>query len=74
MAYVVVYTDKGQQVWLSPLIALTVRRLECPGNTIGSSIAAGLRRAAEDAEMMERGQDPERLSEKAMRLADGEDS
>lgn len=70
MAYVVVYTDKGEQVWSSQLIAATVRRLECPGNVIGSSVASGLRRAAQDAEALEQGRDPERSSERAMRLAD----
>lgn len=69
MPLVVVYTDKGQQVWQSLATAYSLRRAECPGNSIGSSLVAGLRRAVEDAEAIEEGRDPERPSEKAMRLA-----
>ena len=70
MAYVVVYTNEGEQVWQSLATAYSIRRAECPGNNIGSGLIAGLRRAVEDAEKIEQGIDPERPSEKAMRLSD----
>lgn len=41
----------------------------CPGHVGGSSLVSGLRRAIEDAEAIRDGRDPERLSEKALRLA-----
>ncbi len=72
MPIVVVYTDKGEQVWQSPAIGFTLRPAKCPGNTIGSALVSGLRRAIEDAEAIEAGDDPERPSEKAMRLSDRE--
>jgi len=73
MPIVVVYTDKGEQVWQSPAgPALTLRNVKCPGNTIGSALVSGLRRAVEDAEAIEAGRNPERPSEAAMRLADAE--
>lgn len=70
MAYVVVYTEKGQQVWQMNVPSFAIRNLGCPGNTIGSSLAAGIRRAVEDAEVIEAGGDPERASERAMRLSE----
>ena len=66
---VVVYTDNGQQVWQSPAMSLTLRSAKCPSNTSGSSLISGLRRAVEDAEAIEEGRDPERPSERAVRLA-----
>jgi hypothetical protein len=70
MPYVVVYTDKGEQVWQSPATAYSLRSASCPHNTIGSSLVAGLRRAVEDAEALEDGRDPERPSERAMRMSE----
>lgn len=69
---VVVLTDDGREVWRAPgIMAHDVRSIECPGNSTGSSVAAGIRRAAVDAEAIQRGEDPERPSEKAMRLSQG---
>lgn len=72
MPIVVVYTDKGEQVWQSPALGFTLRPAKCPGNSIGSALVSGLRRAVEDAEAIEQGRNPERPSEAAMRLADDE--
>jgi hypothetical protein len=69
MPTVVVYTDKGEQVWQSPATAYSLRSATCPTNQTGSSLISGLRRAVEDAEKIEDGHNPERDSEKAMRLA-----
>lgn len=69
MPTVVVYTDKGEQVWQMPADAYSLRNANCFMNTNGSSIISGLRRAVEDAEAIEQGCDPERPSEKAMRKA-----
>ena len=53
MSYVVVYTDKGEQVWQTQVTALSLRRLECPGNSIGAAFAAMLRGAVTEAEKKE---------------------
>jgi hypothetical protein len=69
MATVVVYSDKGEQVWsYTGVASWMIAGLQCPTNMRGSGLAAGIRRAVEDAEKIERGEDPERPSEKAMRL------
>jgi hypothetical protein len=49
--------------------AWAMRGASCPSNLAGSSLVSGIRRALEDGEVMERGGDPERPSERAMRLA-----
>lgn len=69
--YVVVYTDKGEQVWADAEVTSTdilFADIQVP-NRRGSSFFSGLRRAIRDAEEIEAGRDPERPSEKAMRLA-----
>jgi hypothetical protein len=72
MPRVVVYTDSGEAVWsMEKIESWQINGLTCPGNVRGSSLAAGLRRAVSDAEKIQRGEDPERPSEKAMRLASG---
>ena len=70
MPKVVVYTDDGVEVWKSPATAYSLRSAKCPTNTIGSSLIAGLRRAVEDAEAIEKKLDPERTSERVMREID----
>lgn len=73
MAIIVVYTDKGQQVWQTTGVHRdSLSAATCPTNAKGSAIIAGLRRAVEDAEKIERDEDPERPSEKAMRLSERE--
>lgn len=69
MPTVVVYTDNGQQVWQMDVESLDLNGLQCPSNNRGSALAAGIRRAVQDAEAIQAGRDPERPSEKAMRLA-----
>lgn len=70
MSIVKVFTDDGEEVWVAAgIMAYDVRNLQCPGNTTGSGLAAGIRRALEDAEVIQAGGDPERPSEKAMRLS-----
>jgi hypothetical protein len=59
MPTVVVYTDKGEQVWQSVALALAIDRLHCPGNTTGATFAAALRQAVRDAEALEQGRVPE---------------
>lgn len=69
MATVIVTTDDGQPVWMMEDIQpWHIIALQCPTNIRGSSLAAGIRRAAQDAEAIQDGRDPERLSEKVMRL------
>jgi hypothetical protein len=69
-ARVIVTTEDGTEVWrMDDVAAWQVSGLQCPGNVSGSSLAAGIRRAVQDAEVIEAGGDPERLSEKAMRIA-----
>ena len=70
MPKVIVTTDAGVVVWRQEDVdANAVRYLQCQGNVNGSSLAAGIRRAVQDAEAIQAGRDPERPSEKAMRLA-----
>jgi len=72
MSVIKVFTDDGREVWSTAgIMAHDVRDIQCPGNTTGSGVAAGIRRATEDAEVIQRGGDPERPSEKAMRLSQG---
>ena len=55
MATVVIYTEKGEQVWQSTILGGTIERLHCPGNTIGAEIARGIRQAVHEAESIESG-------------------
>lgn len=73
--YVAVYTDKGDPIWFSDAdyADILLARITVP-NQRGSSFFAGLRRAMRDAEEIEAGRDPERPSEKAMRLAREEEA
>jgi hypothetical protein len=67
MARVIVTTDDGQPVWaLDAIEAWQVRGLECPSNLRGSAVASGIRRAVSDAEAIQQGRDPRRLSERVM--------
>jgi hypothetical protein len=69
-ASVSVTTEDGTEVWRSDAVASwQIAGLQCPGNVRGSSLAAGIRRAVRDAEVIEAGGDPERLSERAMRIS-----
>lgn len=68
MPRVCVYTDKGELVYEQPADSRSLASATCPTNITGSSLISGLRRALEDAEMMEVGLNPERPSERAMRL------
>lgn len=72
MAYVVVYTEKGEQVWHMQATAHALATARCDTNIVGRNLISGLRRAFEDAEALEQGLDPERPSEKAMRLSEAE--
>lgn len=62
----------GPIVWTShgdvPVYALD--SASCPTNVVGSGIVSGLRRAVQDADAIRDGRDPERPSEKAIRLAE----
>lgn len=70
MPQVIVVTDDGREVWRAAgIMPHDVSALACPSNTTGSSLAAGVRRAVLDAQKIQRGEDPERASEKAMRLS-----
>lgn len=70
MPKIVVFTDDGQPVWeMDDVEWHHVTGLTCPTNTRGSSVASGIRRAISDAHTIQDGGDPERPSEKAMRLA-----
>jgi len=71
MARVYVTTDDGRFVWaLDNVESHHLNGLQCPTNVRGSSLAAGIRRAVQDAEAIQAGRDPERPSEKAIRLAE----
>jgi hypothetical protein len=70
MARVIVQTDDGTWVWgMDNVRSHHLNALACTTNEKGSSLAAGVRRAVSDAEVIQAGGDPERMSEKAMRLA-----
>lgn len=58
MPIVVVYTEKGEQVWQSSALALAISRLRCPDPS-GATFAAALCRAVRDAEALEQGKVPE---------------
>lgn len=71
MARVVVFTDDGStrvRVF-DGVRSRNLTNMECPGNAAGSALASGLRRATKDADIIAEGGDPERPSEKAMRLS-----
>ena len=73
MPKVIVTTDEGRAVWMiEDIEAWHVRGLECPTNQRGSAVASGVRRACEDAQAIQSGADPERPSEKVMRLLSAE--
>jgi hypothetical protein len=70
MARVIVTTNDGRPVWmLDDVRSWDLGALQCPTNLRGSALAAGVRRAVEDAEAIQAGRNPERPSEKAVRLA-----
>lgn len=70
MPRVIVETDDGRRVWEFETTARMASAVWRPGTHEGaSSLLSGLERAVADAEVVERGGDPERPSEKAMRLA-----
>lgn len=70
MPRVIVETDDGVRVWsMDDIASWHLPALQCPTNVRGSSLAAGIRRAVEDAEAIQEGRDPERPSEKALRFA-----
>lgn len=71
MPTVVVYTEKGEQVWsMEGVHPDWMSAITAPTNVKASGLVAGLRRAVQDADKIERGIDPERASEKAMRLSE----
>lgn len=69
MATVIVQTDDGREVWrmggVEPWHVVT--HLIAHGNVRASSLASGIVRAVQDADKIQRGADPERPSERAMR-------
>jgi hypothetical protein len=75
--YVAVYTHKGAAVWVSEegleYQDIIFANVTIP-NRRGGSFYAGLHRAIRDATFIDEGLDPERPSEKAMRLAREEES
>lgn len=74
MATVIVQTDDGREVWRMDDIEPwhVSGKLTASGNVRASSLASGIVRAVGDADKIQRGIDPERLSEKVMRLLDEE--
>lgn len=70
MARIIVQTDDGEEVWrILEVSSWHISGLECHGNVRGSTVASGIRRAVRDAQFIQAGDDPERPSEKAMRLS-----
>ena len=70
MPKVIVTTDNGDPVWMMDDVeAWHLSALTCPTNRKGSALASGVRRAVQDAETIQKGGDPERPSERAVRLA-----
>lgn len=63
MTYVVVYTDKGQQIWQSKAFTAMIDRLHCPGNTSGAEFARGIRQAVYEAECIEQNVPPHEVRE-----------
>jgi hypothetical protein len=57
-ATIVVYTEKGEQVWQAPVFTAMIERLHCPGNTSGAKLARGIRQAVLEAEAIHGGRDP----------------
>jgi hypothetical protein len=53
MPIIVIYTDKGEQVWQAPVMGINIARLYCPGNSIGAALARGVVEAVAKAEAME---------------------
>ncbi len=74
MPRIIVQTDDGFTVWEMEAEEWQLDRLTCPGNIRGSAVASGIRRACRDAEALTAGNDPERPSEKAMRLVSAPDA
>lgn len=72
MPIIKVTTDEGVAVKEFEVTSQQIARLTCPANVVGSSFAAGIRRAVEDAEAISAGRHPERASEMAMRHAESE--
>jgi hypothetical protein len=71
MPRVIVTTDDGQPVWqMEGIESWHISALQCPTNVRGSAVASGVRRAVRDAAIIQQGGDPERPSEKAMRMAE----
>lgn len=73
MARVIVQTDSGNEVWRfhESVDAHTADMIpSAPTNAKTHELLRGLARAVRDAEMIAKDLDPERPSEKAMRLAD----
>lgn len=71
MTHVVVYTEDGQVVGGVTDVRysdLMLARIEVP-NTKGQAFFGTILRAVQDAEAIQEGRDPERPSEKVMRLA-----
>jgi hypothetical protein len=71
---VAVFTEGGQEVWSydSGIKGISHAIPSAPSNAAAHSLLRGLARAIQDAEVIEAGGDPERPSEKAMRLAEEE--
>jgi hypothetical protein len=72
MAKVIVQTDDGREVWrLEEIEPWHVRSIIHGSftNIVCRALTSGILRAVQDANMIQRGLDPERLSEKAVRLA-----
>lgn len=72
MPKVIVTTDDGQAVWTMDGIESwhVSGKLKAAGNVRAQNLASGIVRAVRDAEVIQAGGDPERPSEKAMRLVD----
>lgn len=70
MPKVIVTTDSGTTVAEFDIDAHAGRMLPAgvPMNVQANQVLVGVRRAIRDADCIERGIDPERLSEKAMRM------
>lgn len=61
----------GRVVWsIDDVPSSALASASCPSNHRGSALVSGIRRALSDAEIIRAGGDPERPSEKAMRLSD----
>jgi len=67
MARLVIETEDGRVVWRSPLVLTSHELLGVAGQ---ARLVGEVRRSVQDAEAIEAGRDPERPSEKAMRMAE----